>query len=144
MKDRSRARGWALQTMYAWESRGMQTQPLAVLQQLERERHIAQSSRPYAAQLLSTFGEHAEQVDRALEASLSNWRLERLSVIDRNILRLATTEMMYLADVPPRVSIQEAILLAEKYGTHESPRFVNGVLDALMKRLERPGNGERP
>jgi transcription termination factor NusB len=52
-------------------------------------------------------------------------------VIDRNILRVGAAEILYIDEVPPRVSIQEAIMLAEKYGTRESPRFVNGVLDAL-------------
>ncbi len=58
-------------------------------------------------------------------------------MIDRNVLRLAAAEMLYFDDVPPRVSIQEALMLAERYGADESPRFVNGVLDALMKRSEQ-------
>ncbi|MGH7467684.1 MAG: transcription antitermination factor NusB [Longimicrobiales bacterium] len=133
MRERSRARGWALQALYAWESRGEPETPLGMLEELERDRSIADASVTYARQLLHNFQEHRTDVDRAIQESLSNWRLERLSVIDRNILRLATSEMMHIADVPPRVSIQEAIELAEKYGTHESPRFVNGVLDALMR-----------
>jgi N utilization substance protein B len=130
MKERSRARGWALQTLYAWETRGQKESPVQTLQQLDAERHIAKASLPYAR---DAFSRNHAAVDHAVEASLSNWRLERLSVIDRNILRLAATELMFIADVPPRVSIQEAIVLAEKYSTNESPRFVNGVLDALMR-----------
>jgi transcription antitermination protein NusB len=143
MKDRSRARGWALQVLYAWDTRGQQDSPVQTLQQLDSERNIAESSLPYARELLDTFYQHRSEIDRAVEASLSNWRLERLSVIDRNILRLAATEMLHIADVPPRVSIQEGIVLAEKYSTNESPRFVNGVLDALM-RAQRPDHQERP
>jgi transcription antitermination protein NusB len=56
-------------------------------------------------------------------------------VIDRNLLRLGTAEMLYVDDVPPRVTIREMIRLAEKYGTRESPRFVNGVLDAVMRQV---------
>jgi transcription antitermination protein NusB len=133
MKDRSRARGWALQVLYAWESRGMKETPFQTFRQLERERHMSENSVPYAQRLIETFERNRTQVERAVEENLSNWRLERLSVIDRNILRLATAEMLFIDDVPPRVTIQEAIVLAEKYGTNESPRFVNGVLDALMK-----------
>jgi N utilization substance protein B len=59
-------------------------------------------------------------------------------VIDRGILRLATTELMAMSDVPPKVAIHEAIRLAERYGTEESPRFVNGVLDAVARGLTRP------
>jgi transcription antitermination factor NusB len=118
--------------------------PARVLRQLESERRIAEASLPYAQQLLNALGENVQQVDRTVQGALSNWRLERLSVIDRNILRLATAEMLFLDDVPPRVSIQEAILLAEKYGTADSPRFVNGVLDALMRSLNGEAKRERP
>ena len=142
MRDRSRARGWALQVMYAWESRGLQEAPVTMLHELDQERKIAEASLPYARRLLDTFYEHRRTVDETVQDSLSNWRLERLSVIDRNILRLAATEMLYVHDVPPRVSIQEAIVLAEKYSTNESPRFVNGVLDALMKSRTEIGDRE--
>ena len=118
--------------------------PARVLRQLDSERRIAEASLPYAAQLLNALGDNVQQVDRTVQAALSNWRLERLSVIDRNILRLATAEMLFVDDVPPRVSIQEAILLAEKYGTADSPRFVNGVLDALMRSLNGEVKRERP
>src|SRR5687767_5705102 len=137
MKERSRARGWALQVLYAWETRDMKDTPVHTFRQLERERHMAAESQPYVQRLLEAFEQHHPEIDTTVQDSLSNWRLERLSMIDRNILRLAATEMMYIEDVPPRVSIQEAILLAEKYGTNESPRFVNGVLDALMKGVEK-------
>lgn len=133
MRERSKARGWALQVMYAWETRGESGSPTALLEQFANERNIASTSRVYAAQLLDAFATHRAQIHRELQDSLANWRLERLSMIDRNILRLAAAEMFYVDDVPDRVSIQEAIHLAEKYGTHESPRFVNGVLDALMR-----------
>jgi len=137
MRDRSRGRGWALQALYAWEARGAKTQPVDMLDELGRERSIAEGSRAYAQELLRQVGQHRQTIDRLLQDSLANWRLERLSVIDRNILRLAAAEMLYIDDVPPRVSIQEAIHLAEKYGTSESPRFVNGVLDALMHALPK-------
>jgi transcription antitermination protein NusB len=137
MKERSRARGWALQVLYAWETRGMKDTPVRTFRQLERERHMAEESQPYVQRLLEQFEKNQATVDSTVQESLSNWRLERLSMIDRNILRLAATEMIHIDDVPPRVSIQEAIHLAEKYGTNESPRFVNGVLDALMKAVEK-------
>jgi N utilization substance protein B len=137
MRERTRARSWALQVLYAWETRGLQDSPVSTLREFDVDRNIAQASLPYARRLLATFYEHRSEVEREVQASLSNWRLERLSVIDRNILRLAATEMLHIEDVPPRVSIQEAIELAEKYSTHESPRFVNGVLDALMKAQDQ-------
>jgi len=136
VRDRSRARGWALQVLYAWESRGRENPPAAILREFEEHRRISRASREYLETLVRTVAEHIDEVDRALEEALTNWRLERLSVIDRNILRIAAAEMLYLEEIPPRVSIQEGIVLAEKYGTAESPRFVNGVLDALLRRIE--------
>jgi transcription antitermination protein NusB len=122
--------------LYAWESRGLDMSPKTILNDFETERSISDDSRDYMRKLVSDVAENRENIDRELEHSLTNWRLERLSVIDRNILRLAAAEMMYQDDVPAAVAIQEAIVLAEKYGTNESPRFVNGVLDALRKSIE--------
>jgi transcription antitermination factor NusB len=137
VRARSRARGWALQVLYAWESRGDAAADVRdILAEFLSERRIAAQSREYLTRLVHTAIEHRVPIDDALQAALTNWRLARLSVIDRNILRLAAAEMLYVEDVPGRVSIQEAIVLAEKYGTSESPRFVNGVLDALLRRCE--------
>ena len=117
----------------------MDKPPGYILNDFEQERSISDESRGYMRELVNSVAEHRADIDGQLDQSLTNWRLERLSVIDRNILRLAAAEMMYgnAADVPAAVSIQEAIVLAEKYGTHESPRFVNGVLDALRKSVEK-------
>lgn len=141
-RKRSRARGWALQVMYAWESRGERDRLPDLLREFIANRRIGAEAQDYLETLITTLDMYLEPVDEAITASLLNWRLERLSIIDRSILRLAGAEMLHLA-IPPRVVIQEAIELAEKYGTNESPRFINGVLDALMRRLEldtsRPG-----
>jgi N utilization substance protein B len=88
----------------------------------------------YIEFLLETLQDHLSEVDRAIQARLDNWRLERLSVMDRSILRLAAAEILFLEEIPPKVSIQEGIHMAEAYGGKDSPRFVNGVLDALYKR----------
>jgi N utilization substance protein B len=77
---------------------------------------------------------HRAEVDRALRAALDNWRLDRLSSMDRAVLRIGAVEILYMDEIPPKVAIQEAILLAEAYGGDDSPAFVNGVLDALFKR----------
>jgi len=141
VKARTRARGWALQIMYAWETRGRDRPLPEVLAEFMADRRIAEASRDYLFRLVLAVTDHADDIDRALQEKLTNWRLDRLSVIDRSILRLGAAEMRHLSDVPPRVSIQEAILLAEKYGTNESPRFVNGVLDALMHGDQTDLNG---
>jgi N utilization substance protein B len=139
VRARSKARSWALQVLYAWESRGFDTPAKSILHDFEQERQINDDSRAYMRELVNAVADHRVDIDGQLDESLTNWRLERLSMIDRNILRLAAAEMLYgnAEDVPPAVSIQEAIVLAEKYGTQESPRFVNGVLDALRKTVEK-------
>ena len=109
MRERSRARGWALQVLYAWESRGRENSPRAILAEFEEERRVSRASREYLETLVRTVAEHIDEIDRAVEEALTNWRLERLSVIDRNILRLAAAEMLYLEDVPPRVSMSISI-----------------------------------
>jgi transcription antitermination protein NusB len=137
VRDRSRAREWALRALYAWETRQGQAGLDAVLADLETRRLIAPDRKPYLRRLVETIAADTVGLDAEIQQCLTNWRLERLSAIDRNVLRIAAAEMMRFDDVPPRVSIQEALRLAEKYGTERSPAFVNGVLDALMKRTGR-------
>lgn len=140
MKERSRARGWTLQILYAWDIRGAGDLE-AVARSILAERRVAEASRPYVERLVETIAAHREEIDGVVQSSLLNWRLDRLSAIDRNVLRLAAAEILFLEDVPPLVSIQEGVILAEKYGTAESPRFVNGVLDALMRRAAGASGG---
>ena len=138
---RSKSRGWTLQALYAWESRGQCVPLRAFLSQFLSERRVSGRAHDYVVALIEHIADHREAIDARLQHCLLNWRLERLSVIDRNILRIGAAELLYLPDVPPRVAIQEAILLADKYGTAQSPRFVNGVLDALMHEAVAPGEG---
>ncbi len=132
--DRTRARAWALQVHYGWESAGGSGSLRDALVGVLGNRHIAPRRLPYVRRLLGLFDEHRAEVDRALHDALENWRLERLSALDRGILRLAAVELLHVEEVPPKVTIQEGIRLAEQYGGPDSPRFVNGVLDALYKR----------
>ncbi len=141
-RARSRARAWALQVLYAADLRDGWT-PGQALDDWLSHRRISRASRPYLRHLVGLVEAHAEDLDARIAAALTNWRLERLSAIDRNALRIGAAELLHGGeDVPPRVAIQEAIRLAERYGTAESPRFVNGVLDAIH-RGGRPGAGRR-
>lgn len=136
--DRHRARAWALQIHYRWESGGGEESFRDALVETLRTRRISPTRLPYVRRSLDVLDAHLDGIDRALQRSLENWRLDRLSSIDRGILRIAAAELLHMDDIPPKVSIQEGIRLAEVYGGHDSPRFVNGVLDALYKR---PGGG---
>ena len=131
--DRGRARAWALQIHYRWESSGFEGTLRDALVDTTATRRIAPSRLPYIRALLTLLDEHIDEIDRTLRRYLDNWSLDRLSRIDRAVLRLGAVELLYRDDIPPKVAIQEAIHLAEAYGGDESPRFVNGVLDALFK-----------
>lgn len=136
---RSRSRGWALQVLYAWEQ-GPEgdTLPESARRTLSRRR-VNPRYVPYLDQLLAWIDEDHENIDRTLRRHLENWRLERLTTIDRNVMRIAVAELLHSDDVPPTVAIHEAMQLARKYGSDESPRFVNGVLDAVAGSLRAAG-----
>ena len=136
--DRIRARAWGLQILYRWEAMESGASVRDALVETTATRRISPRRLPYLRELLTTAGEHMEEVDEWLRQALDNWRLDRLAAVDRALLRLAATEMIFLEEIPPRVSIQEAVRLAEQYGGPDSPRFVNGVLDALYRRLGAP------
>ncbi len=131
--DRRRSRAWLLQIHYRWEAGGREGFLRDALVETTATRRVSPRRLPYVRRVLALLDENGEAVDQALQKALENWRLERLSTIDRAIIRIAAAEILYLDEVPPKVSIQEGIRLAEMYGGAESPRFVNGVLDALFK-----------
>ena len=143
-RDRTRSRAWFLQVHYRWESEGHGFTPGEALAATVRARRIAPSRLPYLERLVSAFEENREVIESTISQCLDNWRLERLSVMDRGILRLGATEILCLPDLPGKVSIQESVRLAERYGGSESPRFVNGVLDAVFRAAgsaDSPGRG---
>lgn len=137
-RDRSRARAWAVQVLYRWESAGGGETILQALSTVLETRTVSPRRLAYLELLLEALQDHLPEVDRVLQNALENWRLDRLSVMDRSILRISGTELLFLDEIPPKVSIQEGIHLAEAYGGRDSPSFVNGVLDAVYKRSRSP------
>lgn len=96
---------------------------------------INRKAREYTLQLLMQTVENREKIDSLIRESAKNWRLERISVTDRNLLRIGVSEMLYSDDVPPQVAINEAVEIAKRFGTDESPPFVNGILDAVKSSI---------
>lgn len=94
--------------------------------------------RAFADPLIKGAIEFRAQADEIIQKYTKNWKLNRIAVVDRNILRLAVYEMHHRHDIPPVVSINEAIDLAKKFSTEESGRFVNGILDKVRENLMRP------
>ena len=94
--------------------------------------------RLFADPLIRGTLEHRDEIDARIRLLARNWELHRMATVDRNVLRLAIYEMLYRQDIPPVVSINEAVDIAKKYSTDDSGRFVNGILDSLRKELLRP------
>jgi N utilization substance protein B len=126
------SRQLALQVLYAKEY--MSADPGAIAQRLgESGLTGAKNWSAFSRDLVARTLENLTDLDAAIVAVLEHWRIERLSVVDRQILRLALCEMRYFADVPLRVTLDEYIELAKQFGTDDSSAFVNGVLDRLAK-----------
>jgi len=92
----------------------------------------------YSHRLVEGTSGHLEEIDELIREQAEHWRLERMSAVDRNVLRLAVYELLYETDVPKLVVLDEAIELAKRFGTTDSGRFVNGILDRVKNDLSRP------
>jgi N utilization substance protein B len=135
LRAETRARARALQALYAWDLRD--GEPLErIASQVWDDLAIAPEERAFASQIIRTIIANEKSIDDALRDVTTNWRLERLGAVERAVLRIAAAELRQ-GDPPPRVAIQEAVRLAERYGSAQSARFVNGVLDALARRMGR-------
>ena len=135
MRIESRARARALQALYAWDVRGeRELERVATL--VWDDLAISPEERRFAGPLVRALAREHDAIDEELAEVTTNWRLERLGAIERSVLRLASAELR-LGTTPPLVVIQEAVRLAERYGTARSAKFVNGVLDALARRMGR-------
>ena len=91
--------------------------------------------RAFSKELVLGVWENKGNLDTLIRQASRNWRIERMSRVDRNILRVAVFEVLYVGDIPPKVSIDEAVELGKKYGTEDSGAFVNGVLDHIYNQL---------
>jgi N utilization substance protein B len=108
---------------------------------LERERK--RGLPPFATDLVRMVTEHEAEFDERINAQLEHWRPERLLLVDRLILRLACAEFFHFDDIPPKVTLDEYIEIARRFGDDASPAFVNGVLDAVLKFYSLPESKKR-
>ncbi|MBU1171692.1 MAG: transcription antitermination factor NusB [Proteobacteria bacterium] len=92
---------------------------------------------PFFQQLVKGTLEHRDKIDRKIETFSSNWKLSRMSGVDRNVIRIAVYELMFCHDIPSKVSINEAIDIGKKYGTADSGAFINGILDAISIDIDK-------
>ncbi len=132
MGSRRRARELAVQVLFHLEySPG---DPEEAFELLCKNFSVPRGTREYAKELVLGVGERLEELDGLIREASRNWRLERMSRVDRNILRMAAYELIHVRDVPPKVSMDEAVELGKRYGAEDSAAFINGVLDNIYNQ----------
>lgn len=133
MKIRRKARETALQVLYKMDiADGGASEFDADMEELIP----GTPSRRYCEELVTGVAANRGRIDSTIEEYSENWAVDRMTIVDRNILRLAVYELRYCADVPYRVIIDEAVELAKRYGSEESGPFINGILDKIRKGLQ--------
>jgi len=137
---RRRAREAALQMLYQWEVGGDGLDAVFDTFPRVRPSGLDPAHEDLARGLVRGTAERIEEIDRLVDAHARNWRLERLAVIDRLVLRLAVYELLARPDTPPVVVINEAMELARVYSGEAAVKFVNGVLDAIRRELREGGD----
>ena len=141
---RRQAREWTVQFLFQTEfNPGDLDAALAVFWN-DEEKKPQERDRTYVDEVVRGAIEKQREIDRTISKYTDNWDVDRLGVLDRVVLRVATYEMLFRTDIPPVVSINEAVEIAKAYSGKESGRFVNGVLDRIQKELDRPSRTSKP
>jgi N utilization substance protein B len=137
MTRRSRAREVALQLLFARDHNPNVSR--ADIERFVSDRLREPALREFCLLLYDGTVMHLADIDRRLSEAAENWRLPRMAAIDRNVLRLGAQELLWMPDTPASVALDEAIELARRFGSADSPRFVNGVLDKLLQTRKAEG-----
>jgi len=131
------ARELTVQFLYQQElTKGETKEALALFWRTQAD--ASSAARDFANKLIAGVFHHIEEIDEKIKKYTEHWELSRIAAVDRNILRLAMYEMLFRTDIPPIVSINEAVEIAKRFSTKESGAFVNGILDRLRIDLPRP------
>ena len=141
MGDRRNAREWAVQLLFQNDFNADEL--TESLESFWKEKESTDKARHFTEELLQGVTEHAAEIDARLQQYADNWALKRMSAVDRNVMRLAMYEMLYRDDIPPVVTINEAVEIAKIYSGEDSGRFVNGILDRARKDIDRPARTAR-
>jgi N utilization substance protein B len=139
MSARSKARKRALDVLFAADVRGETPEQALEAESLRAAaRPERASSWPYAREIVQGVIDHAEEIDRLIADHSTSWPLDRMPAVDRGVLRIAVWESRWNPDVPVGVAIDEAVELAKELSTDDSPRFVNGILTAIVRDEDAP------
>jgi len=131
MSIRRKARELVLQSLYQSELNGKPVSETFLL--LREHFEINKKALPYAAELVEGLVEHHGDLDQRISQQAKNWRMERMSLIDRNIIRIGVYELCFCAEIPTEVVINEAMEVAKRFSTDEAVPFINGILDGVAK-----------
>ena len=144
MANRHLARSTVLQTLYEWDFSGQKISPNEVLERDASEFAAGNQSEGFMKNLLNGVISKHKDLDNVITKAAPEWPIEKISVMDRNILRLGLYELLFAdrEQVPPKVAINEAIELAKKFGGETSGKFINGVLGAVYKEMGEPGKND--
>jgi transcription antitermination protein NusB len=132
MGRRRKARELALQLLYQLDVQG-EGNPQPHLDDFWHRHPVDPEAREFAESLVRGTKSHEAEIDQLIARYAENWELDRMAVVDRNILRQGIFELRWTREVPPKVAINEALEVAKKFSTHESSRFINGILDRIHK-----------
>jgi N utilization substance protein B len=134
LRKRTKAREIALQFLYQQDIRKDDWQQN--ISDFDLLEGVEEDVANFAVSLIKGTLKNLTELDEIIAKSAKNWQLKRMATVDRNIMRMASYEVLYEADIPVKVSINEAINLAKKYGDEESGKFVNGILDKIKRDLD--------
>ena len=137
---RRKARELVLQSLYQSELNGKPVSENFLM--LREHFEINKKALPYATELIDGLVEHYNSIDLQISQSTENWRVERMSLIDRNIIRIGAYELCYRPDIPAEVVINEALEVAKRYSTDEATPFINGILDGIVKHIAKRPESE--
>jgi N utilization substance protein B len=138
LRKRTLSREIALQLLYELDATGaLEDQRI---KSHSESRRAAPQTRDYARRLIEGVRENIREIDSHIEEFAENWSLVRMPVVDRTILRIATYELMFLDDIPPKVAINEAVDLAKRFGGADSGSFVNAILDKIRAKYSKQTN----
>ena len=138
MRKRTRARELALQILYQMEcTREAADAALNNFWQSHDEEELAEELRDFTGRLVCGVADKLELIDKEISAHADNWQIERMALIDKNIMRMSCFELLFCADIPPKVSINEAVDLAKKYSGPDAGKFVNAILDKIKQEKEK-------
>ena len=137
MGKRRKARESTLQILFQLEFND--SQPKKTLDQYWKYRRASKDVKEYIHSLVEGILSHQEEIDKIIQSVSEHWRISRMAVVDRNIIRIAVYELLYEENIDAAVIINEAIEIAKKYSNEKSATFVNGLLDAVKKKIETKG-----